>query len=183
MKEIRQINLIMFHRSNGAENNSEPESFNIDRLKEDLVRVAQAITNKTLSSSEHTCGIFLTKLEDDRPSVDEESRRNIESSRKEMVQAVREGFAANTHMQIPSSFANLQENEKREVVRLTLVWLLEPIDRSTARWFDSFVENEGIKKYLKHTISKSTWNDIYRVSELRGMLKQISDYEMLNPNS
>jgi hypothetical protein len=123
------------------------------------------------------------RVDDPAPVEDPEKKARIEHAKQGMWQAVRDGYRTGTPMQTPPSFLALDEDGRKAVAKLTVDWVLCPVNEATAKWFDAFVENEDVQPYLKHTVPQFIMEEVCRIESLSAVLDGLKDYDMLIPKS
>ncbi|VVE63262.1 hypothetical protein PCA31118_01186 [Pandoraea captiosa] len=116
---------------------------------------------------------------DIRPPLDRWSRaQRIENAKEEMWEALREAFRDRQSVAVPVSFHALHEEDKKEVVRLTVSWVFSPVDKHTHRWLECLVAGEGLRPYLKHTVPRETYDKAVRIG-LNFVRETVDEYGML----
>ncbi|VVE63264.1 hypothetical protein PCA31118_01187 [Pandoraea captiosa] len=86
-------------------------------------------------------------------------------------------------MQTLPSFLALDEDGRKAVAKLTVDWMLCPVNEATAKWFLAFAENEDVQPYLKHTVPQFIMEEVCRIESLSAVLDGLKDYDMLMPKS
>ncbi|AJP55849.1 hypothetical protein UC34_00285 [Pandoraea vervacti] len=113
------------------------------------------------------------------PLPDRLSRaERIETAKADMWDAVRKAFRELRGVTVPASFLALNENDRRDVVRLTVSWVFSPVNRETHRWFVCLIAEECLRPYLKHTVPQDTYDEVVRVG-LGFVRVKIEEYRML----
>ncbi|AJP55848.1 hypothetical protein UC34_00280 [Pandoraea vervacti] len=116
-----------------------------------------------------------------RPPVDRLNRaERIENAKAEMWDAVRKGFYDHKGVAVPASFLALNEDDRQEVVELTVSWVFSPVNRETHRWFECLVAGASLRPYLENTVPQETYDEVERIG-LNFVRQKIKEYGMLIP--
>jgi len=152
------------------------------QLSRDLNAAAQAPVDSSLLTSESMRASSSTNIAA-RSVGRVDSEAKIEDAKQEMWKVIREGVAAGHTMIMPYSFIELGEAGRKQVAKLTVGWVFDPVNSNTGTWFDCLTKNEMIRAYLKDTVSEAIKNEVKQIPELINVLGGIYYYEMFREDS
>lgn len=107
----------------------------------------------------------------------------VTQAQEDVRNAVRAAVADGKDATMPESFLVLTEEGRRQVAKLTVDWVLTPINRDTPKWFFAFTGRElmgspVIYPYLKKTVSLGLSRNLGNIPELRSVASALRRLNM-----